>query len=77
MVQRIVGNDNYLKVVHGLLEMYRLTREGKFDSPEADAIPDEMDAPWAALSESERVKMRELSEAINAINGDRTIPDKA
>ncbi len=67
MVQRIVGSENYLTVVRGLLEMYALARAGKYESPEADAVRDDMDGPWALLSEGERTKAFELSEVINAI----------
>ena len=67
MIQHTSMNPNYLSVVRGLLEMYRLTEEGRFDSPEADAIRDAMDEPWERLSESERERVREWSAALNAI----------
>jgi hypothetical protein len=47
--------------------MYRLAKENKFDSPEADAIRDAMDEPWTMLNDSERERARELSAALNAI----------
>lgn len=59
--------SSYLTVMHGLFEMYRLAKEGKFESPEADAIRDAMDGPWALLTELERKRAREVSEALNAI----------
>lgn len=67
MVQRISLSPNYLAVIHGLFEMYRLAKEGKFESPEADAIRDAMDGPWNLLSETERQTARELSAALNEI----------
>ena len=67
MVQRLPMNPNYLTVLHGLFEMYRLAKEGRFDSPEADAVRDAMHEPWRLLTESERETARELSTALNAI----------
>ena len=67
MVQRLSMSPSYFAVLHGLFEMYRLAKEGKFDSPEADAIRDEMDAPWTMLTETEKHTARDLSAALNAI----------
>ena len=67
MVQRISMNPHYLTVIHGLFEMYRLAKEGKFDSPEADAIRDAMDGPWELLTEAEHERARELSAVLNQI----------
>lgn len=67
MVQRISLSPNYLTVIHGLFEMYRLAKEGKFDSPEADAVRDAMDVPWKLLTEVERERAREMSAELNAI----------
>ena len=67
MVQRIPMSPNYLTVLHGLFEMYRLAQEGKFESAEADAIRDAMDTPWNALADAERQTARDLSAALNAI----------
>lgn len=69
MVQRFSMSANYLAVLHGLFEMYRLAKEGKFESPEADSIRDAMDGPWAHLTESERQTARDLSAALNEIVG--------
>lgn len=67
MVQHAAMTSNYLKVLHGLFEMYRLAKESKFDSVEADAIRDAMDGPWALLTDAERDRARDLSAALNAI----------
>ena len=67
MVQRLPMNSSYLTVLHGLFEMYRLAKEGKFESPEADALRDSMDEPWDSLTDAERERARDLSAALNAI----------
>ena len=67
MVQRFSLNPHYQTVIHGLFEMYHLAKEGKFDSPEADAVRDAMDAPWEKLTETERQRAREMSAELNAI----------
>lgn len=67
MVQRFAATSSYQTIIHGLLEMYHLARQGKFESPEADAVRDAMDAPWELLTESERERARELSKELNAI----------
>jgi len=56
-------NPNYTAMVRGVRELHRLVASGKSDdSPEADAIRDATDAPWQALSEAERQRVRSLSE---------------
>jgi hypothetical protein len=66
-MQPFSTNPHYRIVIHGLFEMYRLAKEGKFDSPEADAIRDAMDEPWELLTEAERQRAGELSAELNAI----------
>lgn len=67
MVQKNILSPNYRTVLHGLFEMYRLAKAGKFESPEADEIRDAMDKPWAMLTETEKQTARDLSAALNAI----------
>jgi hypothetical protein len=67
MVQRLPLSAHYLTVIHGLFEMYRLAKDGKFDSAEADAVRDAMDLPWELLTEAERDRARDLSVGLNAI----------
>jgi hypothetical protein len=65
--QRFSTNPHYHKVIHGLFEMYRLAKEGKFESAEADAVRDAMDEPWELLNDAEKQRARELSVELNAI----------
>lgn len=67
MVQRFSTSPHYLSVIHGLFEMYRLAKEGKFESPEADAVRDAMDGPWELLTDTEKQRAGELSGELNAI----------
>ena len=67
MAQRFSSSPHYLAVIHGLFEMYRLAKAGKFDSPEADAIRDAMDGPWELLTEAEQVRAGDLSAELTAI----------
>jgi tetratricopeptide (TPR) repeat protein len=46
---------------HYLLRVHDLISQAKGDSEEAEAIADEMDAPWHALSQQEQERMRGLS----------------
>jgi tetratricopeptide (TPR) repeat protein len=68
MPQPFPVNPNYQTVIRGLLRMHRLTIDGQFESPEADAIRDAMDGPWEALSDVERKRIGGLSEDLNAIS---------
>ena len=67
MVVKNPMNPCYLAVIHGLFEMYRLAKEGKFESAEADSIRDAMDTPWKSLTDAERQTARDLSAALNEI----------
>ena len=60
--QPLVLSPNYLAVARGIRELHRLAHEGRDDSPEADAIRDATDGPWAALSDVERSRASGLSE---------------
>lgn len=60
-------NPNYLAMVRGTRELHQLLMAGKDDSPEADAIRDATDAPWQALSEVERNRVRKLSEDLYSL----------
>jgi hypothetical protein len=66
--QPLTLSPNYLAVVRGIRELHRLTLEGRDDSPEADAIRDATDGPWAALSEPERTRAGGLSEDLYSIS---------
>ncbi len=45
-----------------LLQLDALMAEGKGDSPEADAVREQMDEPWYAMTEQEQQRVRGLSE---------------
>ncbi|HQU46511.1 MAG TPA: hypothetical protein PK867_27135 [Pirellulales bacterium] len=61
---------DFVAMVRGVRELHRLTAAGKADdSPEADAIRDATDAPWQALSEVERQRVRNLSEDLFSLTG--------
>lgn len=50
-----------------LLQLDSLLSVGKGDTPEADAIRDEMDEPWYAMSEQELARIRGLSEDLETL----------
>jgi tetratricopeptide (TPR) repeat protein len=62
MPQPFPTHPNYRAVVRGLLQMHRLTLEGRDESEEAEALRESMDEPWYSLSESERKRVTGLSE---------------
>ena len=68
MPRPFATNSNYQAVIRALLQIHRLWVDGKGESPEADAIRDAMDGPWSRLSDSERERVRGLSEDLNSIN---------
>ena len=60
-------SPSYFATVRGTHALHRLIAEGKDDSPEADAIRDASDAPWEALSETERDRARWVAEDLYSI----------
>ncbi len=67
MSQPFPDSPNYRAVLRGLLQIHRLTLDGRFESAESDAIRDAMDAPWEGLSEVEKKRISGLSEDLNVI----------
>jgi hypothetical protein len=57
-----------LKYARCLRELHALDQLGRHDSEEADAIRDEMDEPWYAMTAQERERMGGLSEDLYALN---------
>ncbi|HKI35140.1 MAG TPA: hypothetical protein VKA46_25005 [Gemmataceae bacterium] len=55
-----MNNPNYVEYVRLLRQLHRLIAEGN-DGDEGDALRDDMDAPWYALSEEEIARIRGLS----------------
>jgi hypothetical protein len=62
-------NFNYDACLHGIRAIHQLAIEGRDESPEADAIRDATDAPWLALSEAERARLRRFSEDLHSAIG--------
>lgn len=55
-------------MVRGVWELHRLALLAKDDdSPEADAIRDATDEPWRAPTETDRQRVRELSEDLSSL----------
>lgn len=65
-----MNNPNYVEYVRLLRQLHRLIAEGN-DGDEADALRDDMDAPWYALSEEEIARIRGLSADLYTLDEDR------
>jgi hypothetical protein len=63
-----LGSPAFKLVVKGLLQLHRLTKERKDDSPEADSVRDALDAPLSALSRTEYERSRWLSEDLYSVS---------
>ncbi len=50
-----------------LLNLHELIQQGKGDCDEAEAVADEMDAPWYAMTEKEQDRMRGLAADLNTL----------
>src|SRR6266571_851823 len=50
-----------------LLRLHDLIAKGKADDQEADAVRDQMDAPWHALTEAQQERVGGLSEDLYAL----------
>jgi hypothetical protein len=50
-----------------LLLVHDLIANGQGDGPEADAVRDQMDAPWYAMTEAEQERVGGLSEDLHAL----------
>jgi hypothetical protein len=64
----LILSPNYLAVARGIRALHVLALDGRDDSPEAEAIRDESDGPWEALSETERRRISGLSEDLYAVS---------
>lgn len=60
-------SQNYLAMAHGVRELHRLAAQGLDDSPEADAIRDATDGPWALLTPAERKRVGLMSEDLYSL----------
>jgi len=52
------------QLIRGTVRLHELINAGLGDSPEADAVRDNLDQPWLIVSESEREAVRLMSAAI-------------
>jgi hypothetical protein len=50
-----------------LLRLHDLIAKGQGDDPEADAVRDQMDAPWYAMTDAEQERVGGLSEDLYAL----------
>ena len=66
-IEKLAMSDNYRVAVRGLRELHRQDVAGLQQSGEADEIRDEMDVPWAKLTEAERSRLRGLSEDLYSV----------
>jgi tetratricopeptide (TPR) repeat protein len=58
-------------VANGLVELHRLIREGKDDSPEAESVRDALDGPLMSLSPTEKERAQMLSDDLYSISEPR------
>ena len=49
-----------------LRQLHKLIRAGKSDSPDAETLRDELDAPWYLMTTDEHTAVNRLSEALSA-----------
>ncbi len=61
MADTTTTTEGYRAYIRFILRMYRLTRDGNFDSADADVARDEIDGVWDTLSASEKKRLRGLS----------------
>lgn len=62
------GSASFKRVAKGLVELHRLIKEGKDDSPDAESIRDALDVPLNALSRTEKERAQWLSEDLYSIS---------
>src|SRR5438132_4784330 len=62
------GSLSFKLVLKGLVELHRLIKDGKDDSPEAESIRDALDAPLKALNRTEKERAQWLSEDLYSVS---------
>ncbi len=67
--------SSYLESIRGLLRLHKLSMIGQDVSPEADAIRDSLEGPWADLSDTEKRRITSLSEDLYSISSPPREPD--
>lgn len=63
----LVMSPSYGAAARAIRELFLLSRKGRDESPEADAVRDASDAIWESLTETERDRLRGLSEDLYSI----------
>jgi hypothetical protein len=58
-----------------LKRLHDLNREGKLDSPEADLVRQDMEAPWSRLSEADQALLAGLSSDLHTLSGEEVVRD--
>jgi tetratricopeptide (TPR) repeat protein len=62
------GSPSFRLVAKGLVELHRLGKDGKDDSPEAESVRDALDAPLNALNRTEEERAQWLSEDLYSVS---------
>jgi tetratricopeptide (TPR) repeat protein len=62
------GSPSFNLVAKGLLELHRMIKDGKDDSPEAEFVRDALDAPLNALNRIEKERAQWLSEDLYSVS---------
>ena len=62
------GSPSFKLAAKGLVELHRLIKDGKEDSPEAESVRDALDAPLNALNRTEEERAQWLSEDLYSIS---------
>lgn len=61
-------SPSYVQSIQGLLRLHELTVKGEDESPEAEAIRDNLERPWLGLSAVEKKRITGLSEDLYSIS---------
>jgi tetratricopeptide (TPR) repeat protein len=62
------GSPSFKLAAKGLVELHRLMKDGKDDSPEAESVRDALDAPLNALNRTEEERAQWLSEDLYSVS---------
>ncbi len=62
VVNARISSPTFERVAKGLVALHRLIKDGRDESPEAEAFRDELDVPLKALNPTERLRAQWLSE---------------
>jgi tetratricopeptide (TPR) repeat protein len=62
------GSPSFELMAKGLVELHRLIKDGKDDSPEAESVRDALDAPLKVLTGAEKERAQMLSEDLYSVS---------